>query len=149
MHRDQRRGRKILDSVLTTELSEPKNSNVNFGYNTKVLDSLIKVGASEEEMIRSIGISENPNMFQRAFAKQIIKFHKQEGGGIVQAFFDSIPIALFFLLPIFAFILKLFYWRKGRFSYHLVFSFYYFSFLFIIMGILIGVNHFYGISRVG
>ena len=134
--------RKILDSVLTKELSEPKNSNVNFGYNTKVLDSLIKVGASEEEMIRSIGISENPNMFQRAFAKQIIKFHKQEGGGIVQAFFDTIPIALFFLLPIFAFILKIFYWRKGRFSYHLVFSFYYFSFLFIILGILIGVNHF-------
>ena len=134
--------RKVIDSVLTKELSQPKKNVVDFGYNTKKLDSLIEAGASEDEMIRSIGISENPNMIQRAFARQVIKFHKQEGGGIVQAFFDTIPIALFFLLPVFAFILKIFYWRKGPFSYHLVFSFYYFSFLFIILGILIGVNHF-------
>ena len=134
--------RKLLDSVLTKELADPNKNNISFGYNTKKLDSLIAVGASEEEMIKSIGISENPNMIQRAIAKQVIKFHKQEGGGIVQAFFDTVPIALFFLLPVFAFILKLFYWRKGPFSYHLVFSFYYFSFLFIILGVLIGVNHF-------
>jgi hypothetical protein len=134
--------RKLIDSVLTKELADPKKNNINFGYNTRALDSLIAVGATEDEMIKSIGISDNPNMLQRAFARQLIKFHKQEGGGIVQAFFDTIPIALFFLLPIFAFILKLFYWRKGRFSYHLVFSFYYFSFLFIILGFLIGVNRF-------
>jgi hypothetical protein len=36
----------------------------------------------------------------------------------------------------------LFYWRKGSFSHHLVFSFYYFSFLFIILSILLGVNRF-------
>ena len=93
-------------------------------------------------MIRSLGFSENPNMIQRALGRQVIKFHKQEGVGIVQAFFDTIPIALFFLLPVFAFILKIFYWRKGPFSYHLVFSFYYFSFFFIVLGLLIGVNHF-------
>ena len=133
---------KVLDSVLTADLSKPSKNELNFGYNTKALDSLLAIDASEEEMFKVLGLGENPNFIKKAFSRQLIKFHKQEGGGIVQAFFDSIPIALFFLLPIFAFILKLFYWRKGRFSYHLVFSFYYFTFLFIIMAILIGVNSF-------
>ncbi len=134
--------RRILDSTLTTNLSSAKENKFNIGYNTNKLDSLITAGASEKELIAGLGISDDANYLQRAFAKQVIKFHKQEGGGIVQAFFDTIPIAVFFLLPIFAFILKLIYWRKGPFSYHLVFSFYYFSFLFIILGTIIGVNQF-------
>ena len=45
---------------------------------------------------------------------------------------DATPIALFVLLPIFALLLKVFYWRKGRYAYHLVFTFYFFAFLFIV-----------------
>ena len=134
--------RRILDSTLTNNLTSAKKNKFNIGYNTNKLDSLIAAGASEKELIASLGIKDDANFLQRAFGKQVIKFHKQEGGGIVQAFFDTIPIAVFFLLPIFAFILKLIYWRKGPFSYHLVFSFYYFSFLFIILGTIIGVNQF-------
>ena len=133
--------RKELDSTLKAKIADPTKNNINFGYNTKKLDSLIAVGASEEEQLKSIGLKEDSNFIQRAFIKQVLKFHKQEGGGIVRAIFDTIPIALFFLLPIFAFILKLFYWRRGSFSYHLVFSFYYFSFLFIVLGLLIGLNY--------
>ena len=44
------------------------------------------------------------------------------------------------LLPIFAFILKIFYFRRGRFSHHLVFSFYFFSFLFTVFSILVLTN---------
>ena len=134
---------KVLDSVIKSDLSQAdKDYNIDFGYNKKALDSLVAIDAPESEMLKAIGVKEDSGFFAKTFGKQVIKFHKQQGGGIVQAFFDSVPIALFFLLPIFAFILKLLYWRKGRFSYHLVFSFYYFTFLFIILGILIGVNSF-------
>ncbi len=134
--------RRVLDSTITTNLSKTQKNQFNFGYNTKALDSLIAINGTEEEMFTALEVGENPGFLKKSFYRQLIKFHKQEGGGIVQAFFDTIPIALFFLLPIFAFILKVFFWRKGPFSYHLVFSFYYFSFLFIILGTIIGVNQF-------
>ena len=50
---------------------------------------------------------------------------------------DATPIALFVLLPIFALLLKVFYWRKGRYAYHLVFTFYFFAFLFIVFNALL------------
>ena len=54
----------------------------------------------------------------------------QEGGSLMS------------MLPIFAMILKVFYWRRGTFAHHLVFSFYYFSFLFVLLCILLGINYF-------
>lgn len=129
---------KVSDSKVA--LDKDSNTFLDFGYNPKTLDSLIASGASEEEQLKTIGLKEDSGFLKRAYVKQALKFHKQRGGGIVQAFFDSIPIALFFLLPLFALILKLFYWKMGQFAHHLVFSFYYFSFLFIVLGALIVIN---------
>ncbi|WP_452224543.1 hypothetical protein [Lacinutrix chionoecetis] len=47
------------------------------------------------------------------------------------------PIALFILLPIFALFLKLFYYKKGKYAYHLVFTFYFFAFLFVVFSLLL------------
>ena len=113
---------------------------LGLGYNPKKLDSLIATGAPVQEQLEFLGMDNKSGFLKRLYVKQVLKFYKQRGGGIVQAFFDSIPIALFFMLPLFALILKLFYWRQGDFAYHLVFSFYFFSFLFIVLGFLIVVN---------
>ncbi|MCB0445017.1 MAG: hypothetical protein KDC68_05085, partial [Gelidibacter sp.] len=59
------------------------------------------------------------------------------GGNVLKAFYDTIPIALFFLLPLFALILKLLYYKKGAYANHLVFSFYFFSYLFTVFSILV------------
>ena len=132
--------KNLKESDLKAMDSLKNNGGFNFSYDKKKVDSLIAVGAPEEEQLKAIGLEEDSGFFSRMFVKQLLKFHKQRGGGIVQAFFDSIPIALFFLLPLFAFILKLFYWKRGKFAHHLVFSFYYFSFLFIVLGLLIAIN---------
>ena len=76
---------------------------------------------------------------------QMLKFQKNSGGGILQALFDSIPIALFMLLPIFAIILKVFFWKRGSFAHHLVFSFYFFSFLFVVLGIILVAHYIWDI----
>ena len=134
--------RKELDSIITNA-SQPSNVNndFSFGYDTKKLDSLIAIGAPEKQQLQAVGMKEDAGFITKLFYKQLIKFHKNKGGGILQAVFDSVPISLFVLLPIFALLLKVFYWRRGRFAHHLVFSFYYFSFLFTILCIIFGINY--------
>ena len=134
--------RQELDSLITAA-SQPNNvnNNMSFGYDTKKLDSLIAVDAPEMEQLKAVGMKEDAGFIKKQVYRQLIKFHKNKGGGILQAVFDSVPISLFFLLPIFALLLKIFYWSRGRFAHHLVFSFYYFSFLFTVLCIIIGVNY--------
>jgi ABC-type multidrug transport system permease subunit len=91
-----------------------------------------------------MGMSDAAGFIKQKFFSQMLKFYKQRNGGsVLQGFYDSIPIAMFILLPIFAFILKLLYLKKGRFSHHLVFSFYFFSFLFMAFTLLIIANFIY------
>ncbi|WP_242132328.1 DUF3667 domain-containing protein [Aestuariivivens marinum] len=132
-------GLKKISNNKSIKTEESKVA-LDLGYNPKKLDSLIASGASVQEQLEFLGMNNESGFLKRLYVKQVLKFYKQRGGGIVQAFFDSIPIALFFMLPLFALILKLFYWRQGDFAYHLVFSFYFFSFLFIVLGFLIVVN---------
>lgn len=130
-----------LDSIIENSANSDDMPNVNFGYDKHKLDSLIAADAPEAEQLKAMGMKDDASFLQRRFYTQMLKFQKNSGGGILQAFIDSIPIALFILLPIFAFILKIFFWRHGSFSHHLVFSFYYFSFLFVIMSIILLANY--------
>ncbi len=132
---------KQLDSIFKAEKIDI-NDPMTFDFNTKVVDSLIEAGAAESEIYNAMGIGEDPGYFKRRLYAQGLKFYKsRKGGSILQAFYDTIPIAMFFLLPIFAFILKLLHLRRGTYAHHLVFSFYYFSFLFTVFSIILAVNY--------
>lgn len=136
---------KKLDSVIKTNSADIAHEY--FGFNNKKLDSLIAVDAPEADLIEAMGMDDDAGFLERRFYAQMLKFQKNSGGGIMQAFFDSIPIALFFLLPIFAFILKIFFWKSGRFPHHLVFSFYYFSFIFMVLAMMLLVNLFWKVPN--
>jgi hypothetical protein len=129
-----------LDSMIANSSNKDNNVRMDFGYDKHKLDSLIAAGAPEAEQLKAMGMKDDDGFFKKRFYTQLLKFQKNSGGGILQAFIDSIPIALFVLLPIFAFILKVFFWRRGRFSHHLVFSFYYYSFLFVLWGLVLLAN---------
>ncbi|WP_179315434.1 DUF3667 domain-containing protein [Winogradskyella undariae] len=128
-----------IDSIFSQDdLLKPK---LDFGFNEKELDSLIEADASEKEIYKTMGLDENPGWFKAKLYSQVLKFYKaRDGGNILKTFYDTLPIALFFLLPIFAFILKLLFFLKGRYSHHLVFSLYYFSYLFMVFSIILGIN---------
>lgn len=129
---------KRLDSVVQKNRS---NRYAIFDFNETLLDSMIEAGASDALIYKKMGMKENDDAFTKRFYRQALKFMKTKSGGtVLQAFYDSIPIAMFILLPIFALILKLFYNSKGRFSHHLVFSFYFFAFLFTVFSILVFVS---------
>ncbi len=128
---------KELDSILKDK-DKKEVVKTSFNFDNNKIDSLIAVNAPESEIYKAMGLKDDAWAFQKKFYSQMLKFYKQRNGGsILQAFYDSIPIAMFILLPIFALLLKLFYYKKGSFSYHLVFTFYFFSFLFMVFSFLI------------
>ncbi|PWH82431.1 hypothetical protein DIS18_09255 [Algibacter marinivivus] len=129
-----------MDSLVNAE-DFRKNDMTSFDFNTKSVDSLIDLGASDDRLYKEMGMDEDAGLIKRQLYKQSLKFYKsRKGGSILQTFYDTIPIAMFFLLPIFAFLLKLFYRKSGLYAHHLVFSFYYFSFLFTVFSLIIGIN---------
>lgn len=128
---------KSLDSVIKNKKAHD-NAILGVHFNQMEIDSMIDVGASDKEIYKYMGMKDTDGAFKHRFYKQALKFLKnRSGGSVLQAFYDSIPIAMFILLPIFAFILKIFYFKKGPFAYHLVFSFYFFAFLFMVFSGLV------------
>ena len=128
---------EAIDSVMSITQNSP---NVSFDFQRGSLDSLIAINAPLAEKLKAMGMAEDANTFTRRFYIQMLKFYEKQGGGILSVFYDTIPIVMFFMLPLFALLLKLFYWKKGTFAHHMVFSFYFFTFLFTALSIIILSN---------
>ena len=134
---------EALDSIIKRSVNKSSTPIPNsiFGYDGKKVDSLIAAKAPVEAQLKAMGMKEDTGFFQRRIYTQLLKFQaNKKGGTILQTFYDSVPIALFVLLPIFAMLLKLFFWRRGAFAHHLVFSFYYYSFLFTVLSLILLAN---------
>jgi len=126
-----------LDSII---VASPNQQPFSFGLSQEKLDSLIAAGAPHDEKLRAMGLKEDAGTFNKRLFTQLLKLYEQRAGGLLQTLYDTIPVAMFVLLPIFALLLKLFYWKRGSFAHHMVFSFYYFTFLFTTFCILLLVN---------
>ena len=76
-------------------------------FNTKKVDSLIAINAPNTEIYKAMGLHDDAGFVKRKLYAQGLKFYKQRNGGsILQMFYDSIPIAMFVLLPYFCLIAK-------------------------------------------
>jgi hypothetical protein len=138
----------LNQSNLSNEIKENDDilkintDGINFFENKQALDSLIALNAPEKSIYKEMGMEDNANYFERKLYKQLLKLYKKHNiGSIYKYFISSIPIALFFLLPIFALLLRLFYYKSKVFVNHLVFSFYYFSFAFFLFSINLVISY--------
>lgn len=128
-----------IDSVLS---EAPEIPILSWNLKKEELDSLITKGAPQTEKLNAMGLKEDAGAFTTKVYVQLLKFYEQKGGGIIKALYDIIPVAMFIMMPLFALLLKLFYWRRGVFAHHMVFSFYFFTFLFTTFSALILANIF-------
>jgi len=126
-----------LDSIIS---AEPDIPNISIGFKREVLDSLIAINAPLPDKLKAMGLAEDANTMAIRFYEQMLKFYEKKGDGILNVLYDTIPIAMFFMLPLFAILLKIVYWRRGTFAHHMVFSFYFFTFLFASFCALILAN---------
>ena len=127
-----------LDSVIVAGANQ--QGPLSFGLRQQKLDSLIAAGAPLREKLDAMGLEENAGPFNTKLYIQLLKLYEQRAGGILQTLYDTIPVAMFILLPLFAILLKLFYWNRGTFAHHMVFAFYFFTFLFTTFCVLIVTN---------
>lgn len=128
-----------LDSLVKSETNT--EGNETFLFNFKKIDSFIKIEAPKEVIYKAMGMSDDPNYFEKKFYPSVLKLYKnRDPGSIYLAAIDTIPIALFIILPLFALLLKIFFYKRGRFAHHLVFSFYLFSFLFTVFSAILAIN---------
>jgi hypothetical protein len=134
--------KKSIDSIVALKKSETvKNPESNFlNFESGKIDSLIAVDAPENDILKEIGMKESDSKFTKYIYSKLLKLYVKKGSGLLESFYNTIPISLFFLLPLFAFILKLLFYKRGPFAYNLVFSFYLFSFFFTLFSIVIGIN---------
>ncbi|WP_179335079.1 DUF3667 domain-containing protein [Winogradskyella costae] len=137
-----------IDSIVSLDVL-PKKNNISLGSFQVELDSLLEAQASDKVIYEHWDVKEGDNWFKRKVYEQGLKLYKaKDAGNIWATFIDTVPIALFFLLPIFAFIIKFFYYKKGSYSHHLVFGFYYFSFIFTVLSIIFGINMIFELSDI-
>lgn len=138
--------KKKIDSIANPKKKEDY-ALVKMDYDVQVIDSLIRIKADEEVIYKALGKNGN-GWFEKRFYEQFLRFYKsKKGGSILQTFYNEIPIAMFFLLPIFAFILNMLFRKKGGYSHHLVFSFYFFAFIFLVFSFIIGINFIWNIPN--
>lgn len=112
---------------------------------TSYIDSLLQKKTTPEGYLKQQKLfseDKKDGYLKRIFTIKILKINlKGEEGKkeffnkLTETFLHNIPKVLFFLLPLFAFFLKMLYFRKKQFYYvdHAVFSLHYFSMIFILL----------------
>jgi hypothetical protein len=123
-----------------------KDSTAQYSFTVNSnLDSLLQKRTSPEEYLsqqKMLTKEKKDGYLRRIITVKILKINlKGEEGKkeffnkLTETFLHNIPKALFFLLPVFAFFLKILYFRKKQFYYvdHAILSLHYFSLIFILL----------------
>lgn len=142
----------LSNPVKATSESPDKNSissndsQFHLAYSAdSYIDSLLHNKVSPAEYIKqqnSLSKKQKAGYFERLFTVRLLKINMigQQGKKelikkLTESFLHNIPKMLFFLLPVFALLLKLLYIRRKEFYYvdHAVLSLHYFSLIFLLL----------------
>ena len=123
-----------------------KNRDVGFSLSDTPYNSIQEYDSAQQLLPED----KRDGWFVRMFEVKNIELKKYYSGedgrkrfkeDFVEAFFNNFPKVLFFLLPVFALILKLLYIRRDfYYSEHLVFSIVYYNFFYLASTVILLVN---------
>ena len=131
----------LLDSIQKLNPKEKKKNGGGFSVMGKEYESLTKYDSIQN----ALSAEKRDGWFMRRLNLRGIEINQKYkdnfddfGKEFGKAFLDNFSKVLFFLLPVFALLLKLLYIRKDYFySEHLVFSIYYYNFFYLAGCVLI------------
>ena len=103
----------------------------------RLVDHLSNEDFTSEKIIDTLKINDlDYSWFRRQVAKKVIKLNVDSQASVNQYLVRQIPIIMFFILPLYAFLLKLFFWKKGLYIQHLIHSLHIHSFVFLMLGLV-------------
>lgn len=107
-----------------------------FGLSDKDFEVILGMDdqATEDEIMDSLNMENRP-FISRLAARQTIRVNQSSTTEINGYILQKIPIVIFFLLPVYAFLLKVFFWNKGLYIKHLILSIHIHSFLFLLLSV--------------
>lgn len=137
---DDNDGNGVVSLNLDVEQYESKNakdsSNTNSLFlsseeNQLIYDLSKQKGISQLDIEDSLKVDQMQSV-RKYVARQTIKIHVSESKTIEGYILKNIPILMFFLLPVYALLLKIFF-RKKQYIHHIIHSIHLHSFLFTIL----------------
>ncbi len=123
---------EVKDDTLKITLGSQQNM-FDVQRNINIIERM-KNNHSEREIYDSLQL-ENKSFLTRLTWKQVIKLAIEGESTLQQFFLKNIPILMFFLLPVYALILKIFFVKKLYLN-HLIHSLHLHSFVFVILTLL-------------
>ena len=139
---DKDKAQAFVDQLLK-KLPQKQRDSMDYGYFKLTDDWSIEtdqfnVARKDLATMKAKDIIEQQNIdgfFSRLFATQVIKVN-QEGGNFTKFILGKLIWMVFLMMPILGLILKLIYTRRKRFYVeHLIFSFHYHAFAFLVFSI--------------
>jgi len=99
-----------------------------------IIDRMLDEGHRASEILDSLHMEDQS--FWRAFGmKRYVRLRNSSEGAVQASIVQNIPVMMFFILPLYALMLKGFYWRKGKYIHHLIHSFHIHSFAFFLLSL--------------
>ncbi|WP_420318264.1 DUF3667 domain-containing protein [Ekhidna sp.] len=92
-----------------------------------------EVALTPDQIMDTLRLDSLP-FFRRFASKQIIKINQETNATLSSYILRQIPIIVFCILPLYALLLKLFFWKKGLYIKHLIHSIHIHSLLFFLLG---------------
>jgi len=106
------------------------------GERQKMVEHLIETtDLTSEEIIDSLKI-EKTSWGNDFLINKYVRINQETSASLNDYIMGQIPIIVFFILPIYAFLLKVFFWRKGLYIKHLIHSIHIHSFYFFLLSIV-------------
>ncbi len=126
-----------LDSIMglpgNTRPYDPDSWPVQ-DWELSLIAAMHQGGHEADEIMDSLG-TEDRTFMEVFMIKRTVRLSNADTGDLAGLIIENIPIMMFFILPLYALLLKLFYLRKGLYIHHLIHTLHIHSFLFFILGV--------------
>ncbi len=133
------------DAYLNIDSTKERNGPADLQFEFKIGRNLPSTIQESEAWLDTLPANKKPGIIRQYFERKDFEFNKENSKEIFSAFIESLihnlPKLMFFLLPVFALLLKLVYVRRRiYFSEHAVFTLYLHSFIFLFFTIVLLVG---------
>jgi hypothetical protein len=146
----------VKDSVNVDSLVKENTKGLKIGYQPVEFDTDTKEAktvAQYDSIQNTLPLEKRDGMIERYFERKGRELQEREGpnqSGTVKAFVDDMientPRMIFILMPLFALLLKLLYTRSDfYYSEHLIFTIFFYDFVYLIGSLIILVNQVEGL----